>query len=329
MTVRGIDDDLYDGSRDYFVTVGKARTDDRFYERLPSQNVSLRNDDDEPFPNLSIGDESAGEEAGSMEFTVSLSPKSIEAVAVRYTITNDTAQRGSDYTASPSTGTLIFSPGQIQKTVSVSLIDDDTDEDDEETFTVTLSDPHNAQLNQSSAIGIIRDNDEAALSIIDASAAEGAGSMDFTVSLSPQSAQTVTVEYSIADSTAQEGSDYTASPASGTLTFTSGQTQKTIRVRLIDDNLDESGDEIFTVALSNPQNAQLNQSSAIGIIKDNDEATLRINSSSAGEGAGSLNFTVHLDPRSVQTATAQYSITAGTAQEDSGLRDSHQYLHYV
>ena len=73
--------------------------------------------------------------------------------------------------------------------------------------------------NRDTATGTIMDNDEAALSITDASALEGAGSMVFTVSLSPQSTQTVSVEYEIEDATAQEGSDYTAAPATATLTF--------------------------------------------------------------------------------------------------------------
>ena len=69
VTVTGVDDDSRDGPQNYFITVDKAESDDRFYDAFPIQTVSLRNDDNEPFPELSIEDASAGEEAGSMVFT--------------------------------------------------------------------------------------------------------------------------------------------------------------------------------------------------------------------------------------------------------------------
>ena len=273
VTVTGVDDDSRDGPQNYFITVDKAESDDRFYDAFPIQTVSLRNDDNEPFPELSIEDASAGEEAGSMDFTVSLSPKSTQTVTVRYAITNDTARQGSDYTASPATATLTFAPGEDQKTISASLINDNIDEDDE-TFTVTLSNPQNAVLDQNrgAATGTIRDNDETALSIGDASGFEGT-SINFTVTLSLQSTQTVSVGYEIADGSAREGSDYTASPATATLTFAPGQTQKTIRVPLQNDDINEP-DETFTVIIRNPQNAALDRNFAVGTIINRHRGTL-------------------------------------------------------
>ena len=101
--------------------------------------------------------------------------------------------------------------------------------------------------------------------------------MVFTVNLSLKSARTVTVGYAITDVTAQEGSDYTASPATGTLTFPPEEDQATISVPLRDDNINEP-EETFTVTLSNPQNAALDQNrdTATGTIMDDDEATLSI-----------------------------------------------------
>ena len=319
MTVTGVDDDSHDGPQNYFITVDKADSNDRFYDSFSLQTVSLRNDDDEPFPELSIEDVSAGEEAGSMDFTVSLSPKSTQTVTVRYAITNDTARRGPDYTASPATATLTFAPGEEQKTISASLIDDNLDEDDE-TFTVTLSNlnPPEVQLAQDRATGTIRDNDEAALSITDADAFEDAGSVVFTVNLSLKSARTVTVGYAIADVTAREGSDYTASPATGTLTFAPEEDQATISVPLRDDNINEP-EETFTVTLSDPQNATLaqNRDTATGTIMDNDEATLSIADADALEDAVNMDFTVSLSPQSTQEVRVRYTITGATAEKES------------
>ena len=267
---------------------------------------------------LSIGGAS-GFEGNSINFTVTLSPQSAQTVTVRYTITGATAQQGSDYTAAPATATLTFAPGEDQATISVPLRDDNINEPDE-TFTVTLSNPQNAALaqNRDTATGTIMDNDEATLSITDADALEDAVNMDFTVTLSPQSTQTVTVRYAIAGATARQGSDYTAAPATGTLTFAPEQTQKTVRVYLTDDNIDEPDEETLTVTLSNPQNAALDQNrdTATGTIRDNDEAALSIGDASGFEGS-SINFTVTLSLRSTQTVSVEYEIADGTAREGS------------
>ena len=57
-------------------------------------------------------------------------------VTVDYATSDGTATAGSDYT--PVSGTLTFDGTDLTKTVSIPLINDDTDEDDE-TFTVTIS----------------------------------------------------------------------------------------------------------------------------------------------------------------------------------------------
>ena len=272
VTVTGADDDFHDGSQDYFITLEKAESDDRFYDGFTPepQIVFLRNDDND-LPDLSIEDSDA-EEGSSMDFTVTLSPQSVQTVTVGYSITDITAQEGSDYTASPASGTLMFISGQTRKTIRVRAIDDDLDESGDEIFTVTLNNPQNARLDQSSAIGLIKDNDEATLQINNSSAGEGAGSINFTVRLDPRSVQTVTAEYSITGNTAQEGSDYEAAPSNASITFAPEQSRNTISVSVIDDGERELN-ETFTVTLSNPQNAVIasNGGTATGTIRDNDQ----------------------------------------------------------
>src|SRR5207248_2119772 len=70
----------------------------------------------------------------------------------------------------------------------------------------------------------------------------------FTISLSNPADQPITVDYSTADASALSGSDYAS--ASGTLTFTAGQTSRTITVLVNGDTTVES-DETFTVGLTN------------------------------------------------------------------------------
>ena len=106
------------------------------------------------------------------------------------------------------------------------------------------------------------------LSIDDAAAEEGE-TAQFTVTLNGASNQTVTVDIETSDGTAKAGADYTTK--SETLTFQAGQTTGTFAVNTIDDQ-DQERDENFTVALSSPRGATIDDVSGVGTatITDND-----------------------------------------------------------
>ena len=76
--------------------------------------------------------------------------------------------------------------------------------------------------------------------------------MEFPVSLRPPPLETVTVDYTTKDLTATAGSDYTAT--SGTLTFSPGETTKTVRVPITDDMINDNG-ELLAVEFTNPTGA--------------------------------------------------------------------------
>ena len=90
-------------------------------------------------------------------------------------------------------------------------------------------------------------------------------SIDFTVTLDEAASETVTVDYATSDGSAEAGNDYTAT--SGTLSFSAGDTRKTISVAISDDNDNES-DETFTVTLSNASGADLGTQAATGTIRN-------------------------------------------------------------
>ena len=113
------------------------------------------NDDDESPPAVSVSDASAAE-GDSAVFTVSLSAASSRQVTVEYATSDGTAAAGSDFTA--ESGTLTFAANETSKTVSVATTDDSVEEEDE-TFTLTLSSPANATLGDATATGTINDND--------------------------------------------------------------------------------------------------------------------------------------------------------------------------
>ena len=265
--------------------------------------------DDDAEPSLSINDVSVAEAAGNAQFTVTLSPASAKTVTVNYATADGTAAAGTEYTS--SSNTLTFIPGTTTQNINVPIADDSTDEEDK-TYNVNLSGAVNASITGSTGLGTITDDDaEPSLSINDVSVAEAAGNAQFTVTLSPASAKTVTVNYATADGTAVAGTEYTS--ASNTLTFTPGITTQNISVTIADDSTNEE-DKTYNVNLSVAVNASITGSTGLGTITDDDaEPSLSINDVSVAEAAGNAQFTVTLSPASAKTVTVNYATADGTA----------------
>ena len=212
-------------------------------------------------PTLSIAD-GAASEGDPADFIVTLSTSSTRTVTVDYATAGGTAEEGADYTA--TSGTLTFAPGEDSKTIPVPTLEDEIDEENE-TFTLNLSNPDGATIQDGTATGTINDDDEPpAIVIADAEAEEGE-TAEFTVTLSAITSRTVTVDYATAGGTAEEGADYTAT--SGTLTFAPGEDAKTIAVPTLEDETDEEN-ETFTLDLSNPDGATIQDGAATGTIND-------------------------------------------------------------
>src|SRR5204862_376659 len=232
-----------------------------------------------------------------------------------------------DYTA--FNGTVTFSPGQTTRTISIPVNGDTLFEPDE-TFFVNLSNPTNAAIQDAQGTGTILNDDTSpsppatpSVVINDVQLTEGnAGSTNatFTVSLSEASSNTVLVDFFTAAGTATAGTDYT--PVNGTLTFTPGQTAKTITVPVNGDTLFEP-DETFFVNLSNPSNATIADAQGTGTILNDDAAppspptpSLSINAVQLTEGnVGSANatFAVSLSAASSNTVLVDFFTAAGTA----------------
>ena len=290
-------------------TVSVSTSDDEIDEEDETFSISLRNswyfrlgdatatgiildNDGEPgLPTLNVSDASATEGA-AVSFTVSRSRASSQQVTVQYATSAGTAESGTDFTA--ASGTLTFGATETSKTVSVATTSDSGDEENE-TFTLTLSSPTNATLGDATATGTINDDDATpTLSVSEASATEG-DAVEFTVSLSAASGQAVTVQYATSAGTAESGTDFTA--VSGTLTFGANETSKTVSVATTSDSVDEDN-ETFTLTLSSPTNVTLVDATATGTINDDDETpTLSVSDASATEG-DAVEFTVSLSAAS-------------------------------
>ena len=106
---------------------------------------------------LLVFDASANEAPGAtVDFKVMMLPAPVRRASVDYETSDDTADAGTDYTA--TSGTLIFDVGEIHKRISVPVIDDAVP-DSGETFKLTLSNPINAYLGDAIATGTIYNHD--------------------------------------------------------------------------------------------------------------------------------------------------------------------------
>jgi uncharacterized protein (TIGR02145 family) len=88
-----------------------------------------------------------------------------DTASVDYTTQNGTASAGSDYVA--TSGTVSFSGGSTSETVHVSILGD-TDVEPDETFSLELSNPVNVELGNTSAVGMIVDDDSSVTTVVSA-----------------------------------------------------------------------------------------------------------------------------------------------------------------
>lgn len=256
--------------------------------------------------------------SANASFKVTLSLPSAQPVTVKYATANQSAAAGTDYTH--TSGTLTFAPGQTVANVNVPVTGDLADEENEQ-FTVNLSAPTNAVLGYyKQGTCVIADNDAPPkVSINNVTVTEGnAGTVNaaFTVSLSAASGQTIYVNYETADATATDYLDYTQVPMS-LLTFTPGQTSKTVSVAVKGDTSDEPDAETFKVLLSNPNNATLGTAQGIGTIKD-DDATPQFKVSDVvvtegDSGTTAATFTITLVGQTQQNVSVKFATSDGTA----------------
>ncbi|MCC7265239.1 MAG: hypothetical protein IT369_22255 [Candidatus Latescibacteria bacterium] len=333
VAVTAVDDAVGEGLHTGIVSHSSSSSDGDF-NRTEISRVVAHIEDNEAAPALSVSDVSVTEgNSGTKQaqFTVNLSAASSQTVTVAWATANGTATAGSDYAAANST--LSFSPGQTSRTFAVTINGDLVTEADE-TFTVNLSNPANATLADAQGLGtIVNDDTQASLSINDVSVAEGNSgtrTLTFAVGLSAASSQTVTVAWATANGTATAGSDYVA--ATGTLSFSPGQTSRNVVVTVNGDVITEA-DETLTVNLSNPANATLGDAQGQGTIT-NDDATPSLSVGDAAttegnSGTKALNLTVLLSNPSSQAITVSYATANGTASDASDYAAASGTLNFA
>ena len=318
-------------------TVDVAVSGDTTYENDETFGFSLSNlvnvapgavsatgtiSNDDALPHASISDRSVTEgDAGTTAatFTVSLTNPSAFPISVDVSTSDQTATAPGDY--GPVSTTLNFAPGQVSTTVDV-LVQGDTVHELDETYAVDLSNPTGAALADAHGVGTIVDDDAApVLDVGDATVTEGdAGDVtaSFPVTLTGATQVPVTVDVATADGTATAPGDYASLTTS--LTFSPGQTAKTVDVTVHGDTTFEL-DETFSLHLSNPAGATIGVDPGLGtIVNDDSTPGLSVTDVSLPEGDTGdsvATFTVALGAPSAFPISVDVATADGTATQPS------------
>ena len=268
-------------------------------------------------------------EGGNAEFTISLSGGvPTQGVEVGYATSDGTAEAGADgidndYTAGQ--GRVIFALGSTDpQTVTVSTADDTQDESDE-TFSLTLSNPYNGSgptptIGTGSATATIADNDDPPTSVTlsaDPSSVSEGDNENITMTATLDGGTTLRSDLALTiflPSSSASSSDYRFTTPLRTLTIKAGESSGsgTLPTTVTDDEIVED-DETITVS----GRAQgFTVTSADITIQDNDTATLSVSgpSGEVTEGSNAV-FTVTLSQDVGSDVTVALSASSDSAAD--------------
>jgi len=220
---------------------------------------TITDNDDPPTIQFTSASSSGAESSTSVNLELSLSGISSKEITVGYSVTGGTASgSGVDYTL--GSGTAIISAGSLTTNISLTVVNDSIDEDNE-TVQVAIADPSNATLGSNTVFTYtVNDNDDpptVTLSVNPATIAEASEESVITSTLSATSGKTITIDLLYSGTATGSGADYTASSAeiiivagglTGTATVTSVQdlTNEANETIIIDINSVTNGSESGT-----------------------------------------------------------------------------------
>jgi ribosomal protein L35AE/L33A len=280
---------------------------------------------------------SVNENGGQATVTVSRTSGSNGAVSVQYATSDGTAVGGTDYTS--AVGTLNWADGDTASKTFVVPISNDALNESDETVNLILTNPTGgvALGSQASATLTIADDDPAPkVSIDDVSMAEGnSGTTNFafTISLNAASGQTVSINYTTADNTALEASDYQA--ANGVVTFAPGETSKPVTV-LVNGDTQVEPNETFAVNLYNLSNASVAKVTGVGTIVNDDSnsptpMTIQLSQAtySVAEELGALAINVTRSGDTSSAAAVDYTTADGSATQKADFEYAAGTLNFA
>lgn len=236
---------------------------------------TILNDDAAGTLGFALSGFTVGENGGTVAVDVTRQSGNDGSVSVQFAITNGTAVTPGDWTASPTSGALTFNQGEVVKSFSFQVVDDNVDEENE-TIVFTLGMPTGgATLRNTQSITTVLDNDAAPSLSIDnggCSVAEGNGGQSFctfVLRLSAPSSRVIAFTKTTQSGTATLGTDFGNNTEPGQIA--AGQSTLAIAMPVFVDSIYEF-DESFSLQIGAVQNATPASLSAVGSIVNDDAA---------------------------------------------------------
>ncbi|MDA9930145.1 PKD domain-containing protein [Alphaproteobacteria bacterium] len=264
------------------------------------------------FSSPSVNEGDAG--TVTLTFRVTLNIASGKQITVNYSdISSGTATSGTDYAPIAEAG-LTFAPGEMEKTIDVT-VNGDTEDEDAETIVLTFAHTGTASLvDGHTATGTINDDDGAAV-IVSKSNLDMAENVPgtYTVRLNSQPTQTVTVAL-----TSSDAGEATVSPATLTFTTADWETAQVVTVTPVNDTTNNDDRSLqITHAVTSTDNRYDSLRAApvdVTITEDDPLPTINFDAPTVVEGddgTSTLTFTATLSNASRRQVSFIY-VDAGT-----------------
>ncbi len=238
---------------------------------------------------LSVDAAEASESAGTLTFEVTLSKASASEITVVYATSDGSgsagARMGSDYTL--ASGTLTFPTGlTASQQIVVDILDDGEDEEEEETFQLTLRNAQHASLagggSMLQVLGKIADDDDPEVQVSFGSASYGVTegrTVDVAVRLDRDPERDLEIFLEQTHHGGAADADYSGVPQS--VSFGPGVRRQEFQVAATDDTVDDDGESVVVSFASLPSRVAGDGETTIAI-NDNDGSP----SSPVGGGGG-------------------------------------------
>ena len=354
LTIPTIDDDVHEAGGSIEVVIlpstGIPLVGTFIYEPSSPASASVTVADNDP-PTVAVSDASASEDAGTMQFTVSV-PAAYGRLTVDWETSDgsgdDAATAGSDYEA--ASGQVVFNDGEAERTISVNITDD-SDEEGNENFTLTLKNPVGLVLPADpTATGTILDDDGSAggpmigelpsgvdvtITAAESSVEEGAAAA-FTITRwlgsGAQSGSSSDDPLNVSLALSQEGDffspssknfsgatvSYDIAAATVDVTIPAGQLSVTLNLATDDDEVAEA-DGSITLRVAEGTDYEMGfPAIATTNVTDNDVG-ISISGVTQSEGEDKMTFTVSLSRSAGEAVTVVASTMDGTATSDAAV----------
>lgn len=317
VTIKGVDDDVADGTQPYRIALGAAQSGDPNYNRRDPNDVNVSNIDDDT-AGITVSNASmlrTHERGDTATFQIALNSKPTAAVAIGVS-----SNRASEGTVSPSSITFTTANWAAPQTVTVKGVNDDV-ADGNQIFRVVIAaaqstdgkyngidvtDPTVTNVDNDSPGITVRYAPSTGLSTTELNA----GTATFTVVLDSQPTADVTVP--LHSSNTKEG---TVSPASLTFTAANWAAPRSVTITGVDDEVAD-GMQPYTV-LTDPATSNDGKYADLDAIDvpvsniDNDSAGITVSDVTGNtiENGAGASFTVVLNSEPKQDVTIALSST--------------------